>query len=78
MINYYVSLHIQEYNPNLMGYSLGDSLLPHQASQLNVAEAGAMSRDMPFMARYLINKIKRSPKINIKKHWKVRILGKSN
>ncbi|XP_076172661.1 phospholipase B1, membrane-associated isoform X2 [Ptiloglossa arizonensis] len=62
---------LKEYNPNLMGYSLGDSLLPHQASQLNVAEAGAMSRDMPFMARYLINKIKRSPKINIKKHWKL-------
>ncbi|XP_031370461.1 phospholipase B1, membrane-associated-like [Apis dorsata] len=40
------------------------------ASQLNVAEISAMSRDMPFMAKYLITRMKRDTRIDIKKHWK--------
>ncbi|XP_043592951.1 phospholipase B1, membrane-associated-like isoform X2 [Bombus pyrosoma] len=61
----------KEFNPKLIGYALGDSLTTQPASQLDVAEIGAMSRDMPFMAKHLINKIRNDPRINMKKHWKV-------
>lgn len=59
-----------------MGYSLGDSLTTDSASQLDVAEVGAMSRDMPFMAKFLVNRIKNDKRINIEKHWKVCIINK--
>ncbi|XP_003484539.1 phospholipase B1, membrane-associated-like isoform X1 [Bombus impatiens] len=61
----------KEFNPKLIGYALGDSLTTQPASQLDVAETGAMSRDMPFMAKHLINKIRNDPRINMKKHWKL-------
>lgn len=38
---------------------------------LNVAEAGAMSRDMPYMAKLLILKMKIHPEIDINRDWKV-------
>lgn len=57
-----------------MGYSLGDAICTDPAAQLNVAEAGAMSKDMTFMATYLVNKIKVDPRVDINKHWKVRML----
>lgn len=50
---------------------MSDSLTIHEASQLNVAESGAMSEDMPFMAETLIKRIKRDPRINMQKQWKV-------
>ncbi|XP_011882065.1 PREDICTED: phospholipase B1, membrane-associated-like isoform X2 [Vollenhovia emeryi] len=61
---------IKEFNPNLIGYALGDSLTTHKASQLNVAESGAESADMPYMAEILIKRIKNNPRINLQKHWK--------
>ncbi|XP_026673230.1 phospholipase B1, membrane-associated-like isoform X2 [Ceratina calcarata] len=62
---------LKEFNPKLVGYALGDSLTTHPKSQLDVAETGAMSRDMPFMAEYLVKKIKNDPRIDLKKHWKL-------
>ncbi|CAK9804109.1 Phospholipase B1, membrane-associated [Anthophora plagiata] len=62
---------LKEFNPNLIGYALGDALTAHPASQLDVAEIGAMSKDMPFMAKYLVNRIKNDSRIDIKKHWKL-------
>ncbi|XP_076248166.1 phospholipase B1, membrane-associated [Calliopsis andreniformis] len=62
---------LKEFNPNLIGYAYRDSLSTHPESQLNVAEVGAMSRDMPFMAEHLIKKMKNDSRINIKKHWKL-------
>lgn len=35
-----------------------------------------MSRDMPFMAKFLVNRIKNDERIDIEKHWKVRIINK--
>lgn len=61
----------QEFNPNLIGYALGDSLAYHEESQLNVAETGAMSQDMPYMAEVLVKRIKSDPRIDVEKHWKV-------
>ncbi|XP_011637054.1 phospholipase B1, membrane-associated-like [Pogonomyrmex barbatus] len=67
---YFYEKYIHEFNPNLVGYALGDSLTTHQASQLNVAETGAESEDMPFMAEVLVKKIKNDPRIDLQKHWK--------
>ncbi|PBC25529.1 Phospholipase B1, membrane-associated [Apis cerana cerana] len=60
----------KEFNPRLIGYALGDGQTYESVSQLNVGEINAKSRDMPFMAKYLINKMKRDTRIDIKKHWK--------
>ncbi|XP_076763921.1 phospholipase B1, membrane-associated-like [Xylocopa sonorina] len=62
---------LKEFNPKLIGYALGDSLTRHPDSQLDVAEFGATSNDMPFMAKHLVNKMKRDPRIDIKRHWKL-------
>ncbi|XP_077262344.1 phospholipase B1, membrane-associated isoform X2 [Temnothorax americanus] len=61
---------IKEFNPNLIGYALGDSLTIHKASQLNVAEIGAESGDMAYMAEILVKRIKNDPRIDVQKHWK--------
>ncbi|XP_025992478.2 phospholipase B1, membrane-associated isoform X1 [Solenopsis invicta] len=61
---------LKEFNPNLIGYALGDSLTIHKAAQLNIAESLAVSADMPYMAEVLVTKIKRDPRIDLQKHWK--------
>ncbi|XP_050493578.1 phospholipase B1, membrane-associated-like [Bombus huntii] len=63
--------YMQEFDPKLVGYSLGDAISTDPAAQLNDAESGAMSKDMTFMATYLINKRKDDPRIDINKHWKL-------
>ncbi|KYN40535.1 Phospholipase B1, membrane-associated [Trachymyrmex septentrionalis] len=60
-----------EFNPNLIGFALGDSLTTHKESQLNIAESGAESADMMYMAEMLVKKIKNDPRINVQKHWKL-------
>ncbi|XP_076389006.1 phospholipase B1, membrane-associated-like isoform X2 [Megachile rotundata] len=62
---------LKEFNPNLIGYSLGDTYTSNPDSQFNVAEFAAMAKDMPFMARYLVDRMKQDPRVNIKKHWKL-------
>ncbi|XP_078046345.1 phospholipase B1, membrane-associated-like [Augochlora pura] len=62
---------LKVFNPKLIGYSIGDSYVTHEASQFNVAEAGAMSRDMPFMAEYLVNRMRNDPRVDMNKHWKL-------
>ncbi|KAL2737811.1 hypothetical protein V1478_001897 [Vespula squamosa] len=61
---------LKEFNPNLYGYSLGDYSTLEKDSKLNVAEAGAVSSDMPYMATILIKRLKNDPKVNMQKHWK--------
>ncbi|CRL02307.1 CLUMA_CG015368, isoform A [Clunio marinus] len=61
---------LKEFNPNVYGYSVGDGLTIFKSSKFNAAELGAMSRDTPYMARVLINRIKTDP--NVKPyHWKL-------
>lgn len=62
---------MKEFNPNLFGYSLGDSLSIHKASQFNVGEPGAISRQMPYMANVLVERIKDDPRVNVDQHWKL-------
>ncbi|XP_022919288.1 phospholipase B1, membrane-associated-like [Onthophagus taurus] len=58
------------YNPNLFGYSLGPSLSIDRASQFNPAENGAVSDNLPYMAKVLIKRIKKDPRTDLQNHWK--------
>lgn len=62
---------LKEYNPNLVGYSYNDSLPFHYGSQFNLAEIGASSSDMPFMAKALIKRIKMDKRVNFNEDWKM-------
>lgn len=62
---------LKEYNPNLLGYSKHDAWTYHLDSQLNLAEIGASSADMPYMAKMLVQRIKMDKRINFKKSWKM-------
>lgn len=62
---------MQEFNPNLTGYAYRDSYINEPDSRLNAAIIAAMSKDMPYMANILINRMKNDPTIDIKRHWKL-------
>lgn len=65
-------IKFQEFNPNLIGYAVSDSLSFQSGSKFNIAESGAISGDMPFMTEQLIRRIKNDSRVDIQKHWKVR------
>ena len=52
------------YNPNIYGYSL-HSLSTDRKSKFNVAEGGAVSSNMPYMAKILIKRIKNDKNVII-------------
>lgn len=62
---------LKEFNTDLVGYSLKDSLTHHRASQFNVGEAGAMSNDLPYMAGQLIKRMRSDPRVDVQRDWKV-------
>ncbi|XP_054735480.1 phospholipase B1, membrane-associated [Anastrepha obliqua] len=62
---------LKEFNPNLYGYSLKDGLSTDRSSKFNVAELGAMSRDIPYEAQVLVKRISRDPKVNMTADWKL-------
>lgn len=62
---------LKEFNPDLMGYSRRDTYTFHNDNQYNMAEIGASSADMPFMAKLLVNRIKQDKRINFKRAWKL-------
>ena len=62
---------LKEFNPNLYGYSTQDGLSLDKSSMFNVAELGAMSRDVPYMSNILIQRIKSDQRVNFKNHWKL-------
>ncbi|KAL7301492.1 hypothetical protein TKK_0005929 [Trichogramma kaykai] len=62
---------LKEFNPNLIGFATSDAFTYEKASEFNVAEGGAMSRDIPYMAQALINRMKSDPRVDLKKHWKM-------
>ncbi|KAJ8983283.1 hypothetical protein NQ317_010533 [Molorchus minor] len=53
------------------GYSVRTSTSLDKESQFNVAELGAISSNLPYMAKVLIKRIKTDPRINIKRDWKM-------
>lgn len=61
---------LKEYNPNLYGYSMGEGPAFHSTAKFNVAEFGAMSRDMPHMARELVRRMNNDKHVKAE-HWKL-------
>lgn len=62
---------MKEFNPQLFGYSLGDSYNVHRSAQFNVAENIATTSDMPFNAQKLMQRIRADPRVSMKNHWKL-------
>ncbi|XP_018318542.1 phospholipase B1, membrane-associated-like [Agrilus planipennis] len=62
---------LKEFNPNLYGYALGAYLSTEAGSRLNVAEGSAISDNMPYMAKVLVERIKRDRNINLQQDWKM-------
>ncbi|KAK7573962.1 hypothetical protein V9T40_011153 [Parthenolecanium corni] len=71
---------LKEFNPNLIGYSLGDSYTYHKESQFNIAELAAMGQDMPYMAQQLVKRIQNDPRVDMKNDWKLvtLLIGSNN
>lgn len=70
-VNDHRLLNLQEFNPNLIGYASSDAFTAEKKSEFNVAEGGAMSRDLPFMAQILVKRMRNDPRVDLKNHWKV-------
>ncbi|XP_022166429.1 phospholipase B1, membrane-associated-like isoform X2 [Myzus persicae] len=62
---------LKVFNPKLIGYAYDDALAEQRFSQFNVAEVGALSRDLPFMTRELVKRIKMDKRVNITEDWKL-------
>lgn len=62
---------LKEFNPSLLGYSRQSGLTFHDDSQYNMAEIGASSADIPFMAKLLVQRLKLDKRVNFKKAWKM-------
>uniref|UniRef100_A0A182WFB0 SGNH hydrolase-type esterase domain-containing protein n=1 Tax=Anopheles minimus TaxID=112268 RepID=A0A182WFB0_9DIPT len=62
---------LKVFNPKLVGYSLGDAYPFHRDSQFNMAEIGAVSYDIPYMARAMVQRIRNDPRVDFKRDWKL-------
>lgn len=62
---------LKEYNKGLVGYSRNDAYPFHEDAQFNMAEIGAVSADLPYMAKALVRRIRQDRRINFKKDWKM-------
>ncbi|CAH1954330.1 unnamed protein product [Acanthoscelides obtectus] len=62
---------LKVFNTKLIGYTAKPSLTIEKGSSFNVAEAGAISADTPYMAELLIDRMKSDPRVNITHHWKI-------
>ncbi|XP_050321439.1 phospholipase B1, membrane-associated [Bactrocera neohumeralis] len=62
---------LRVFNPNLYGYSTENELTVDSTSRLNIAEPMIMSRDLPFQARVLIDRMRQDPNVDMENHWKL-------
>lgn len=62
---------LKEFNPNLYGYAIKDGISTDRSSRFDVAELAAMSRDMPHMAKVLVRRMQRDPRVNMTSDWKL-------
>ncbi|XP_063975285.1 phospholipase B1, membrane-associated-like isoform X2 [Diachasmimorpha longicaudata] len=62
---------LKEFNGNLFGFATRDAWSHHPESQFNVAESTSMSRDMPYMAKSLISRMRSDPRVDMTNHWKL-------
>ncbi|KAG8239899.1 hypothetical protein J437_LFUL019491, partial [Ladona fulva] len=61
---------LKEFNPRLIGYSLGDGLSNNKKAQFNVAVSGAMDQDLLHEAKELVRRMRRDPRVDMARHWK--------
>ncbi|KAI5125075.1 Phospholipase B1, Membrane-Associated [Manis pentadactyla] len=59
---------LRKFNPSVLGFSTGTQ---EGTAGLNVAVKGARARDMPAQARDLVERMKKSPEINLETDWKL-------
>ncbi|KAM5143269.1 phospholipase B1, membrane-associated [Callospermophilus lateralis] len=59
---------LKKFNPSIFGFSTSTH---EETAGLNVAAEGARARDMPAQARDLVERMKTSPEVNLKKDWKL-------
>lgn len=62
---------LKAFNPNLIGYSRKDAYPFHEDTQYNMAEIGAVSADIPHMAKALVKRMKLDKRIDFKNTWKM-------
>ncbi|XP_052873446.1 phospholipase B1, membrane-associated-like [Anopheles cruzii] len=62
---------LKVFNPKLVGYSYGDAYPFHWDTQYNMAEIGAVSYDIPYMARALVQRIRQDRRVDWKRDWKL-------
>ena len=65
---------LKEFNPKLVGYSVGDSLGFMKDAKFNVAEPIAMNRDMLFQAQLLTRRMKADNNVDFYNDWKVGVI----
>jgi hypothetical protein len=63
---------LRVFNPHIVGYSTGTGTTVDSGAGFNVAEAGALSHQMPYQARVLVERIKRDRRVHFQRDWKVR------
>lgn len=47
------------------------ALLFSNTNRFNVAEIGAMSRDIPYEAKVLVKRMRSDPNVDMQNHWKM-------
>ncbi|GAB0096523.1 phospholipase B1, membrane-associated-like [Sergentomyia squamirostris] len=62
---------LKVFNPNLYGYSSGDTLSFLPASKFNVAETNAKSHDTPEQAITLLKRMRSDRRVDMEGHWKM-------
>ncbi|XP_022094631.1 uncharacterized protein LOC110981397 [Acanthaster planci] len=62
---------LKNYNPELMGYSLGIGNVTSDISNFNLAVPGSIASDMPGQAEELVNRIFNHPDVAYADDWKV-------
>ncbi|KAL2099031.1 hypothetical protein ACEWY4_005511 [Coilia grayii] len=62
---------LREFNPSLVGFSLGKGSEDSPKAFLNQAVPGANAHDLPKQARVLIQKMKNDTRIDFQNDWKV-------
>lgn len=62
---------LKAFNSKLVGYSRDDAFPFHEDTQFNMAEIGAVSADLPYMAKAMVQRIRRDRRIQFKHDWKL-------
>ncbi|XP_063184728.1 phospholipase B1, membrane-associated [Chroicocephalus ridibundus] len=62
---------LREFNPSLIGYSIGTGKETTDNAALNQAVAGNRAEDVPAQVRRLVDRMKNDTRINLQTDWKV-------